>query len=253
LVEDLIQYGSLTEPMANFLRMCVLAVKNMVISGGTGSGKTTLLNVLGAFIPENERIITIEDSAELRLPQEHVVRLETRPANIEGKGEVSIRELVRNALRMRPNRVVVGECRGGEALDMLQAMNTGHDGSLTTVHANSPTDAVRRLENLVLYAGTDLPLRAIRELIFSAVHIIVQISRFADGSRRVTSMAELAAIHDGEIRLQEIFTFVRTGVSQTGRIEGKHTATGVVPSFVEQLRQAGINVEMSMFVPTEGN
>jgi pilus assembly protein CpaF len=250
LAEDLVAFGSMTEPMANFLRVCVVAMKNMVISGGTGSGKTTLLNVLASFIPEGERIVTIEDSAELRLPQEHVVRLETRPSNIEGKGEVSIRELVRNALRMRPNRVVVGECRGGEALDMLQAMNTGHDGSLTTVHANSPNDAVRRLENLVLYAGTDLPLRAIRELIFSAVHIIVQISRFSDGSRRVTSMAELAGMHDGEIRLQEIFTFTRKGLNESGRVEGSHSATGVVPSFIEDLRRAGINVEMSMFVPT---
>ena len=204
-VEDLVGFGSLSEAMGKFLRVCVLASKNMVISGGTGSGKTTLLNVMGSFIPDGERIVTIEDSAELRLPQEHVVRLETRPANIEGKGEVTIRDLVRNALRMRPNRVVVGECRGGEALDMLQAMNTGHDGSLTTVHANSPADAVRRLENLVLYAGTDLPLKAIRDLIFSAVHLFVQISRFSDGSRKLTSIAEVASMHDGEIRLQEIF------------------------------------------------
>ena len=249
-VEDLIGFGSLSEPMGNFLRVCVLATKNMVISGGTGSGKTTLLNVLGGFIPDGERIVTIEDSAELRLPQEHVVRLETRPANIEGKGEVTIRDLVRNALRMRPNRVVVGECRGGEALDMLQAMNTGHDGSLTTVHANSPVDAVRRLENLVLYAGTDLPLKAIRELIFSAVHLFVQISRFSDGSRKLTSIAEVASMHDGEIKLQEIFVFNRTGINENGRIEGRYSATGVIPSFVDELRQAGIEVDMTMFVPT---
>jgi pilus assembly protein CpaF len=234
----------------SFLRVCVLATKNMVISGGTGSGKTTLLNVLGSFIPDGERIVTIEDSAELRLPQEHVVRLETRPSNIEGKGEVSIRDLVRNALRMRPNRVVVGECRGGEALDMLQAMNTGHDGSLTTVHANSPVDAVRRLENLVLYAGTDLPLKAIRELIFSAVHIFVQISRFSDGSRKLTSIAEVASMHDGEIKLQEIFVYRRTGIDENGRIQGAYSATGVIPTFVEELRQAGIEVDMAMFVPT---
>jgi pilus assembly protein CpaF len=250
LVEDLIGNGSLSEPMAKFLRVCVLATKNMVISGGTGSGKTTLLNVMGAFIPDGERIVTIEDSAELRLPQDHVVRLETRPPNIEGTGEVSIRELVRNALRMRPNRVVVGECRGGEALDMLQAMNTGHDGSLTTLHANSPEDAVRRLENLVLYAGTDLPLRAIRDLIFSAVHILVQISRFSDGSRKLTSIAEMASIHDGEIRLQEIFRYNRAGLGENGRIQGSHTATGVIPTFVEELRQAGLEVDMTMFVPT---
>jgi pilus assembly protein CpaF len=249
-IDDLVGFGSLSQPMADFLRVCVQATKNMVISGGTGSGKTTLLNVLAAFIPDGERIITIEDSAELTLPQEHVVRLETRPPNIEGRGEVSIRELVRNALRMRPNRVVVGECRGGEALDMLQAMNTGHDGSLTTVHANSPDDAVRRLENLVLYAGTELPLKAIRELIFSAVHIIVQISRFSDGSRKLTSMAEVAAMHDGEIRLQEIFLYRRTGLGENGCVMGEHSASGVVPSFVEEMRQAGMNVEMSMFVPT---
>ena len=250
VVDDLVGFGSLSPEMAAFLRVCVLATKNMVISGGTGSGKTTLLNVMGAFIPDGERIITIEDSAELRLPQEHVVRLETRPSNIEGKGEVSIRDLVRNALRMRPNRVVVGECRGGEALDMLQAMNTGHDGSLTTVHANSPADAVRRLENLVLYAGTDLPLRAIRELIFSAVHIFVQISRFSDGSRKLTSIAEVASMHDGEIKLEEIFSFRRTGIGQDGRINGQYSATGVIPTFVEELRQAGIEVDMAMFVPT---
>ena len=249
-VDDLVGFGSLSQPMANFLRVCVLAEKNMIISGGTGSGKTTLLNVLGSFIPDGERIITIEDSAELRLPQEHVVRLETRPPNIEGKGEVSIRELVRNALRMRPNRVVVGECRGGEALDMLQAMNTGHDGSLTTLHANTPDDAIRRLENLVLYAGTDLPLRAIRELIFSAVHVIVQISRFSDGTRKLAAVAEVASMHDGDIRLQQIFEYRRTGINQEGRVEGQFSATGVIPSFVEELRQAGIEVDMSMFVPT---
>jgi pilus assembly protein CpaF len=250
LVEDLVGYRSLTKPMADFLRLSVLAAKNMVISGGTGSGKTTLLNVMGAFIPDGTRIITIEDSAELRLPQDHVVRLETRPPNIEGKGDVSIRDLVKNSLRMRPNRIIVGECRGGEALDMLQAMNTGHDGSMTTVHANSPVDAVRRLENLVLYAGTDLPLKAIRELIFSAVTMIVQISRFSDGTRKVTSIAELASLYDGEIKLQEIFAFRRTGLSEEGQVEGVFSATGVIPSFVEELRLAGMDVDMAMFVPT---
>ncbi|MDR3457087.1 MAG: ATPase, T2SS/T4P/T4SS family [Verrucomicrobiae bacterium] len=250
VADDLVHYGSMSQPMAEFLRICVLAVRNMVISGGTGSGKTTLLNVMGAFIPDGERIITIEDSAELRLPQEHVIRLETRPSNIEGTGEVTIRDLVRNALRMRPNRVVVGECRGGEALDMLQAMNTGHDGSLTTVHANSPADAVRRLENLVLYAGTDLPLRAIRDLIFSAVHLFVQISRFSDGSRKLISIAEVASMHDGEIKLQEIFKYRRTGIGDDGRIQGQFSATGIIPTFVEELRQAGLAVDMAMFVPT---
>jgi len=252
-VEDLIGYGSLSRPMADFLRICALAMKNIVISGGTGSGKTTLLNVMAAFIPDGERIITIEDSAELRLPQEHVVRMETRPSNIEGKGEVPIRELVRNALRMRPNRIVVGECRGGEALDMLQAMNTGHDGSLTTVHANSPEDAVRRLENLVLYAGTELPLRAIRELVYSAIHIIVQVSRFSDGSRKITSIAEVASMYEGEIKLQDVFVYRRTGLGEDGQIQGMFTATGVIPTFVDELRQAGINVDMTLFVPSGEN
>jgi pilus assembly protein CpaF len=249
VIDDLVGYGSLTQPMASFLRVAVLAAKNTVISGGTGSGKTTLLNIMAAFIPDGARIVTIEDSAELRLPQDHVVRLETRPPNIEGKGDVTIRDLVKNSLRMRPNRIVVGECRGGEALDMLQAMNTGHDGSLTTVHANSPVDAIRRLENLVLYAGMDLPLKAIRELIFSAVSLIVQISRFSDGTRKVTSIAEVASMYDGEIRLQEIFTFRRTGITDAGLIEGVYTATGVIPTFVEELRQAGLDVDMAMFVP----
>ena len=250
VIEDLVGYRSLTRPMADFLRVCVLAAKNTVISGGTGSGKTTLLNIMASFIPDGARIVTIEDSAELRLPQDHVVRLETRPPNIEGKGDVSIRDLVKNSLRMRPNRIVVGECRGGEALDMLQAMNTGHDGSLTTVHANSPADAVRRLENLVLYAGTDLPLKAIRELIFSAVSIIVQISRCSDGTRKITSISEVASMYEGDISLQEIFAFRRTGISDEGMIEGVYTATGVIPSFVEEMRQAGMDVDMAMFVPT---
>ncbi len=250
VIDDLVGYGSLTQPMADFLRVGVLAAKNTVISGGTGSGKTTLLNIMASFIPDGTRIVTIEDSAELRLPQDHVVRLETRPPNIEGKGDVSIRDLVKNSLRMRPNRIVVGECRGGEALDMLQAMNTGHDGSLTTVHANSPVDAVRRLENLVLYAGTDLPLKAIRELIFSAVSLIVQISRFSDGTRKITSIAEVASMYEGEISLQEIFTFRRTGITDEGLIEGVYSATGVIPSFVEELRLAGLDVDMAMFVPT---
>jgi pilus assembly protein CpaF len=250
-IEDLVGFETVSQPMADFLRLAVISAKNTVISGGTGSGKTTLLNVVSSFIPDGERIITVEDSAELRLPQEHVVRLETRPPNIEKQGEVTIRDLVRNALRMRPNRVVVGECRGGEALDMLQAMNTGHDGSLTTVHANTPHDAVRRLENLVLYAGMDLPLSAIRDLIFSAVRLIVQVARFPDGCRKITSIAELAGMHNGEIRVQELFQFRRTGVGDDGRTLGFHTATGVIPSFVEEMRRAGIEPDMSMFVPTQ--
>jgi pilus assembly protein CpaF len=250
-MQDYLNYGSLTKPMIDFMRVCVLAAKNTIISGGTGSGKTTLLNVLSSFIPEGERILTIEDSAELRLTQSHVVRMETRPSNIEGKGEVTIRDLVRNALRMRPNRIVVGECRGGEALDMLQAMNTGHDGSLTTVHANSPHDAMRRLENLVLMAGMDLPLRAVRELIASAVHVVVQISRFSDGTRKVSAISEVVSIYDGEIQLQDIFTFRRTGITPEGRVSGVFSATGVIPGFLDDLLQAGMDVDMSIFVPVE--
>lgn len=249
-IEFLVEKCSLSAPMAEFLRLSTLAKQNMVISGGTGSGKTTLLNVLGSFIPDGDRIITVEDSAELRLPQDHVVRLETRPPNLEGKGEVSIRDLVRNCLRMRPDRIVVGECRGGEALDMLQAMNTGHDGSLTTLHANTPQDAVRRLENLVLYAGTDLPLRAIRELIFSAVHMICQITRFSDGSRKVVSIAEIAAMHDGEIKLQEIFSFRRAGMGAGGKVMGSFSATGIIPNFISEAKQAGMEIRDEIFVPT---
>jgi len=250
-MDDYLRYGSLTKPMIDFLRVCVIAAKNMIISGGTGSGKTTMLNVLSSFIPEGDRILTIEDSAELRLPQMHVVRMETRPSNVEGKGEVTIRDLVRNALRMRPNRIVVGECRGGEALDMLQAMNTGHDGSLTTVHANTPSDALRRLENLVLMAGLDLPLRAVRELIASAVHVVVQISRFSDGTRKVTAISEVNDLYDGEFQMQDIFTFRRTGISPEGRVRGVFSATGVIPAFLDDLMQAGMDVDMSIFVPVE--
>ena len=250
--DDYLRYQSLSAQMVEFLRLCVLGANNMIISGGTGTGKTTLLNVLSSFIPGGDRIITIEDSAELQLPQEHVVRLETRPPNIEGKGEVTIRDLVRNSLRMRPNRIVVGECRGGEALDMLQAMNTGHDGSLTTVHANSPPDALRRLENLVLMSGMELPIKAIRELIHSAVHIIVQISRFPDGSRKVTSIAEVGEIYDGDIIVNELFTFHRRGMTPEGRVAGFHSATGIIPSFFDDMKQAGLAIDMSIFVPNEG-
>ena len=248
-IEDLLEYGALTPPMADFLRLCVVSTKNMIISGGTGSGKTTLLNVMSAFIPDGERIVTIEDSAELQLPQDHVARLETRPPNIEGKGEFTIRDLVRNALRMRPDRIIVGECRGAEALDMIQAMNTGHDGSLTTAHANTPQDTIRRLETMIMMAGMDLPLKAVRENIFSAIHIIVQINRFSDGTRKIVSISELASIYEGEIQLQEIFQFTRRGISTEGRILGEHTATGIIPSFVEELRQTGRGIDMSVFVP----
>jgi pilus assembly protein CpaF len=249
VIEDLIGYGSISKPMADFLRISVYHARNIVISGGTGSGKTTLLNIISGFIPEDERIITVEDSAELNLPQEHVVRLETRPANIEGKGAVTIRDLVKNTLRMRPDRIVVGECRGGEALDMLQAMNTGHDGSLTTGHANTPEDMIKRLESMVLMSGIELPLKAVRDLIASAVHMIVQISRFSDGSRKIIDISEVTGMYEGDIQVQKIFQFVRTGISKNGKVLGYYTATGVIPGFVEELREAGIGVDMSIFVP----
>jgi pilus assembly protein CpaF len=213
-----------------------------VISGGTGSGKTTLLNVLSASIPSDERIVTIEDAAELQLKQPHVVSLETRPANMEGKGEYTIRDLVKNALRMRPDRIVVGECRGGEALDMLQAMNTGHDGSLTTTHANSPREAIKRLETLCLMAGIDLPSRAIRENIASSIHMVVQQTRLADGSRKITKIAEVLGIDDetGEIELRPIFEFVRTGTGEGGKVVGEFRATGYLPSFLDMFIVMGL-------------
>jgi pilus assembly protein CpaF len=233
-LDKLVGYGSITERMGRFLMRCVHAKKNVVISGGTGSGKTTLLNVLSGSIPADERIVTIEDAAELQLKQPHVVSMETRPANLEGRGEYTIRDLVKNALRMRPDRIVVGECRGGEALDMLQAMNTGHDGSLTTTHANSPQEALNRLETLVLMAGVDLPVRAIREQIASSVHVIVQQSRLSDGSRKVTAISEVTGIdrETNEIELRPIFEFVRTGTGPKGKVEGEFRATGYLPSFL---------------------
>jgi pilus assembly protein CpaF len=232
-MDRLVELGALDAAMARFLGRAVRGRKNVVVSGGTGSGKTTLLNVLSADIPESERIVTIEDAAELKLAQTHVVSLETRPANVEGRGECTIRDLVRNALRMRPDRIVVGECRGAEALDMLQAMNTGHDGSLTTTHANSPREAVARLETLVLMAGLDLPLRAVREQIAGAVHLVIQQSRLSDGSRKITSIAELAGVgDDGDVRIRPIFEFVRTGTGPDGRVLGSFRATGYLPSFL---------------------
>ena len=237
----LIELSTLSEAMGRFLTRCVLAKKNILISGGTGSGKTTLLNVLSAAIPSDERIVTIEDSAELQLEQPHVVALETRSANMEGKGDYSIRDLVRNALRMRPDRIVVGECRGGEALDMLQAMNTGHDGSLTTTHANSPIEAVARLETLCLMAGLDLPVRAIRDQIASSVHVIVQQARLPDGSRKVTEISEVIGLGDhGEVELQSIFKFVRTGTGAKGKVVGEYRATGYLPSFLETFIVMGL-------------
>jgi pilus assembly protein CpaF len=239
-VADLIEFGTLDARMARLLERAVMARRNILVSGGTGSGKTTLLNVLSSAIPGDERIVTIEDAAELRLDQPHVVSLETRPANMEGRGEYSIRDLVRNALRMRPDRIVVGECRGGEALDMLQAMNTGHDGSLTTTHANSPAEAVARLETLVLMGGVELPARAIREQIAASIHLVVQQQRFADGSRKITSIAEVVGIDDdGVVRLEPIFEFHRLPGGRE-QVHGEFRATGYMPSFIGELITMGL-------------
>jgi pilus assembly protein CpaF len=246
-VQDMIELGTLTEPMSNFLDTCVKVRKNVLISGGTGSGKTTLLNILSAFIPETERIVTIEDAAELQLPQDHWVQLEARPANIEGKGAIQIRDLVRNALRMRPDRIVVGECRGGEALDMLQAMNTGHDGSLTTLHSNSPRDALSRLETMVLMAGMDLPVRAIRDQVASAINIIIQQARFADGSRKITAITEVSGMEGEVITLQDIFYYKQEGFDSEGHVLGRFVATGFVPRFYDDLQRRGIPVNMDIF------
>jgi len=247
--QDLVRFGSWSQPMIDLLRVCVLLRKNIIVSGGTGSGKTTLLNTLSAFIPEEDRILTVEDAAELRLAQPHVVRLESRPPNIEGRGAVIIRDLVRNALRMRPDRIIVGECRGGEALDMLQAMNTGHDGSLTTVHANTPRDVISRIETLVLMAGMDLPSRAIREQIASAVDVIVQISRMSDGTRKVTSITEVVGLEGAQIVMQEIFAFSQTGIDGDGKVIGRHRPTGSVPTFFEQLKARGMKLDPAIFQP----
>ncbi len=249
-VDDFIRFGTWTPDIAHFLDICVKMRKNVIVSGGTGSGKTTLLNLLSSFIPDGERIVTIEDAAELRLEQPHLVRLEARPPNIEGKGAITIRDLVRNALRMRPDRIIVGECRGGEALDMLQAMNTGHDGSLTTVHANSPRDVISRLETMVLMSGMDLPSRAIREQIASAVDLIVHEARFSDGSRRITHVTEVMGLEGSQAVMQDIFEFHQTGVSPEGRIEGHLSATGAVPSFFEQIKMRGLSLDPSVFQPT---
>jgi len=245
--QDLVNYGSVSAPMMEFLRQAILNRKNIVVSGGTGSGKTTFLNVLSAYIPHTERIITVEDSAELQLEQPHTVTLEGRPPNVEGKGAVSIRDLVRNCLRMRPDRIIVGECRGGESLDMLQAMNTGHDGSLTTVHANSPRDLISRLEVMTMMAGMELPERAIREQIASAVQIIVQQARFSDGTRKVTHIAEITGLESGVVQMQNIFTFQQTGVGEDGTVIGEYRPTGRVPEFYEELRMRGLKVDMSIF------
>lgn len=245
--DDLMRFGTINPQMVEFLRTAVEQRLNIVVSGGTGSGKTTLLNILSNFIPVEERVVTVEDAAELKLVQPHVVSLEARPANMEGKGQVTIRDLVRNCLRMRPDRIVVGECRGGEALDMLQAMNTGHDGSLTTGHANSPRDMLRRLEVMVLMAGMDLPVQAIREQIASAVQLIVQQTRFGDGSRRITSISEITGMEQSTIQLNEIFRFQQTGFDENGRVKGYFQATGQVPEFYEALAKRGIPVNLEIF------
>lgn len=248
-VKDLINFGTMTPNIAMFIKACVEARLNIIVSGGTGSGKTTTLNVISSFIPEDERIVTIEDAAELQLVQQHIVRLETRPANVEGKGAVSIRDLVRNSLRMRPDRIVVGEVRSGEALDMLQAMNTGHDGSLTTAHANTPRDMLSRLETMVLMAGMDLPIKAIREQISSAIDIIVQQSRLKDGSRRITHITEVVGMEGEIITLQDIFSFKQNGKDEKGRIIGDVKATGIKPKFFEKFESLGVFLPSEIFIP----
>jgi pilus assembly protein CpaF len=250
---DLIAFGTMTPQVRDFLRACILGRRNVIISGGTGSGKTTLLNVLSGYIPDDERIITIEDAAELQLRQRHVLRLEARPSNTEGKGQVSIRELVKNALRMRPDRIVVGEIRDGAALDMLQAMNTGHDGSLTTVHANTPRDSLSRVETMVLMAGIDLPVRAIRDQVASAVDLIVQEARLKDGSRRIVAITEVEGMESDVITLQDLFTFdYAAGRDENGRFLGALRSTGLRPKFTEHLRDLGIELPPGMFLRGAG-
>ncbi len=250
-VEDLIRFGSFPPEFGELIRACVYAHLNIIVSGGTGSGKTTMLNVLSSFIPEDDRVLTIEDAAELQLQQPHVVRLEKRPANIEGKGEISIRDLVVNSLRMRPDRIVVGECRSGETLDMLQAMNTGHDGSLTTIHANSSRDAINRIETLVLMSGVDLPLRAIRQQIAAAVDVIIQVARLRDGSRRTIQMSEILGMEGETIVMQDIFLFEQTGLDENGKIIGGLKPTGLRPRFNERIEDAGIKLPPSVFGMTQ--
>jgi pilus assembly protein CpaF len=246
-MDDLLRFSSISQGMAEFLQMCVTARKNTVVAGGTGSGKTTTLNIISNFIPAVERIVTIEDAAELQLHHEHWIQLESRPPNIEGKGQITIRDLVRNSLRMRPDRIIVGECRGGEALDMLQAMNTGHDGSLTTAHANTPRDTLSRLETMVLMSGMDLPVRAIREQIASAIDVIVQQSRFSDGSRKITHITEVTGMEGDVITMQDIFTYRQEGLDEDGRVRGRYVASGFVPQFYEELQRRGIGVNMNIF------
>jgi pilus assembly protein CpaF len=246
-LEDLLNYKAFTPEMAMLMEACIKARLNILISGGTGCGKTTLLNTLSSFIPSDERIVTIEDAAELQLQQEHVVRLETRPPNIEGKGAVNTRDLVRNALRMRPERIIIGECRGGESLDMLQAMNTGHAGSMTTLHANTPRDAQARLETMIMMAGMDLPIKAMRQQIASAVDVIIQANRLQGGPRKITSITEVMNMEQDMIIMQDIFRYKQVGIDQNGRAFGQFEATGVRPSFVNRLEQAGIKLPSNLF------
>jgi pilus assembly protein CpaF len=253
-VEDLIGFGSCTESGFGFMKACVLAMANIVVSGGTGTGKTTFLNVLSSFIPAAERIVTIEDAAELQLDQDHVVRLESQPADIKGEGRIAIRDLVVNALRMRPERIIIGECRSGEALDMLQAMNTGHDGSMTTLHANSPREALSRLETLVLMAGFDLPLKAIRQQMAGAIDIVVQLNRLKDGSRRVTSISEVVGIDGETITMQELFRFAPKGAAANGKILGEFEATRIRPKILERMVDMGLSLpaEIAALYPNSG-
>jgi pilus assembly protein CpaF len=246
-IEDLIALGSLTRELAEFFRACVQVRLNILVSGGTGTGKTTMLNALSAFIPDTERILTIEDPTEVRLQQGHVVSLEARPPSLEGKGEVTQRDLVRNSLRMRPNRIIVGEVRGPEAFDMMQAMNTGHEGSLSTVHANSPRDALARIENMILMAGMDLPMRAIREQIASAIHLIIQIARLQDGSRKITHVSEITGMEGEVVTMQDLFRYEQRGVDSDGRVIGEFKGTGIRPRFADKFEVAGIHLPVDLF------
>ncbi len=250
-VSDIVSFGTFTRQMAGFLELAVRYRQNILISGGTGSGKTTLLNVISSFIPKTERIVTIEDAAELNLPQEHVVSLESKPPNIRGEGAIPIRKLLSNSLRMRPDRIVVGECRGGEALDMLQAMNTGHDGSLTTLHANSPRDSIARLVTLVLMAGIELPSRAVREQIASAIDIVVHIARMSDGTRKILNIEEIVGIEGNVVTMQPLYRFRQHGFDSEGRVKGYFTATGAIPEFVSELKERHIPVDLDLFAPSE--
>lgn len=250
-VDNLITFGTLDRKMADFIKACIQARINILVSGGTGSGKTTTMNVLSSFIPENERIVTIEDAAELKLQQEHVVTLESRPANIEGNGEITIRDLVKNALRMRPDRIIVGEVRGGEALDMLQAMNTGHDGSLTTAHANNPRDALSRLETMVLMAGFEMPIRAIREQVSSAIELILQQSRLKDGSRKITYITEVQHMEGDVITTQDLFRFEQTGMDENGKLTGHFVSTGMQPGFMDKFQVNGVSLPDDFFMAEE--